>query len=126
MRRSKTDVEGVGEVLYLSEQAMDDLEAMRPESAGAGDRVFGLSEWQLHRGLRAAAKAAGLGDRFSGHSARVGMAQDLAASGIELPALMTADRWTSPTMPARYTRGEIAGRGAVARYYGVYLVKGAM
>ena len=117
VRRSKTDVEGIGEVLYLSEQAMDDLEAMRPDSAGAGDHIYGLSEWQIHRRLRAAAKAAGLGDRFSGHSARVGMAQDLAASGIELPALMTAGRWSSPTMPARYTRGEMAARGAVARYY---------
>ena len=34
---------------------------------------------------------------------RVGMAQDLAASGVELPELMTADRWKNPLMPARYT-----------------------
>ena len=62
-------------------------------------------------------KAAGLGDGFTGHSGRVGMAQDLAAAGVELPALMTAGRWKSSKMPARYTEGQAAGRGAVARYY---------
>ena len=117
VRRSKTDPEGVGVVLYLSVQAMADLEAIRTESVDAQGRIFGLSSRQIHRRLQAAAKAAGLGDGFSGHSARVGMAQDLAASGIELPALMTAGRWSSPTMPARYTRSELAARGAVARYY---------
>ena len=29
------------------------------------------------------------------------MAQDLAASGVELPELMTAGRWKSARMPAR-------------------------
>ena len=37
---------------------------------------------------------------------RVGMAQDLAAAGTELPAPMTAGRWASPAMSARYTAGE--------------------
>ena len=70
-----------------------------------------LADQQIHRRLRAVAKTAGLGDNFSGHSARVGMARDLAASGVALPALMTAGRWTSPTMPARYTRGVGRKRG---------------
>ena len=59
----------------------------------------------------------GLGDGFTGHSGRVGMAQDLAATGVELPALMTAGRWKNSRMPARYTERQAAGRGAVARYY---------
>ena len=63
------------------------------------------------------AERAGLGDGFSGHSARVGMAVDLARSGVELPALMAAGRWSAPAMPARYTSAETAGRGAVARWY---------
>ena len=46
-----------------------------------------------------------------------GMAQDLAATGVELPALMTAGRWKSAKMPARYTERQAAGRGAVAKYY---------
>ncbi len=45
------------------------------------------------------------------------MARDLAAHGTELLALMQAGRWSSPKMPATYTRNEQAGRGAVARYY---------
>ena len=45
------------------------------------------------------------------------MAQDLARSGVELPALMTAGRWKSSRMPARYTERQAAHRGAVARYY---------
>ena len=118
VRRSKRDPEGIGMVLFPSPQTMEDLDAIRDERAGVGDRIFGLSAWQIHRRLRAAAKAAGLGENFSGHSARVGMAQDLAQAGIDLPALMTAGRWSSPTMPARYTRAQLAGRGAVARYYG--------
>ena len=118
VRRSKTDPEGLGTVLYLSRQTVEDLRAIRPEDSAGDDPVFGLSAQQIHHRLRAAARAAGLGDEFSGHSARVGMAQDLAGSGIELPALMTAGRWSSPTMPARYTRSQLAGRGAVARYYG--------
>ena len=45
------------------------------------------------------------------------MAQDLAASGVELPALMTASRWKSSKMPARHTERQAADRGAVAKYY---------
>ena len=66
-----------------------------------GARVFGLSPSQIHRRVNAA--AAGLGKRFRGHSMRVGMAQDLSAAGGELPELMTAGRWESPAMPAKYT-----------------------
>ena len=57
------------------------------------------------------------GEGFSAHSPRVGMAQDLSAADAELPELMTAGRWESPTMPTRYTEAQAAGRGAVARYY---------
>ena len=30
---------------------------------------------------------------------------------------MQAGRWASPDMPAHYARSELAGQGAVARYY---------
>jgi hypothetical protein len=53
----------------------------------------------------------------SGHSARVGMAQDLVAGGADLPEVMQAGQWKSPAMPARYAERLLAGRGAVARYY---------
>lgn len=79
--------------------------------------VFELSPQQIGRRVNAAAKAAGLGEGFTGHSGRVGMAQDLANTGTELPALMTAGRWKNSKMPVRYTERQAAGRGAVARYY---------
>ena len=56
---------------------------------------------QIGRRIDAAAKAAGLGEGFTGHSGRVGMAQDLAASGVELPELMTAGRWKSRSVALR-------------------------
>ena len=119
VRRSKSDQEGAGSSLYLGETAVKDLLAIRPEAAVIDPEalVFGLSISQIERRIRAAALAAGLGDGFSGHSGRVGMAQDLSAAGAELPELMTAGRWRSPEMPAVYTRRQAAGRGAVARYY---------
>lgn len=116
--RSKTDPEGEGAVLFVSAPTMEALRAIRPTDASASDSLFGLSDDQIARRVTAAAEAAGLGEGFTGHSARVGMAQDLARAGTELPALMTAGRWQSPTMPARYTRAEQAGRGAIAKFYG--------
>ena len=115
--RSKTDPEGEGAVLFVSAPTMEALKAIRSVDAKAGDSIFGLSDDQMARRVTAAAAAAGLGEGYTGHSARVGMAQDLARAGTELPALMTAGRWQSPTMPARYTRAEQAGRGAIARFY---------
>ncbi len=116
--RSKTDQEGEGVVLFVSAATMEALRTIRPVGADNGDSLFRLSAEQIGRRISIAAMAAGLGGGFTGHSARVGMAQDLARTGTELPALMTAGRWQSPTMPARYTRGERAGRGAIARFYG--------
>ena len=102
---------------YLGKRSAADLRTIRPDGAQPGDTVFGIGGAQICRRIAAAAKAAGLEGRFSGHSPRVGMAQDLAASGTALPALMQAGRWTSSSMPALYTRSQAAGRGAVARYY---------
>ena len=117
IRRSKTDPEGEGAVCFLSAPTMDSLRAIR---AGAPDdgRVFGLSAGSISRRIGQAAVAAGLGEGFSGHSPRVGMAQDLARAGTALTRLMTAGRWRSSRMPALYTRNETVARGAVAHYYG--------
>ena len=45
------------------------------------------------------------------------MAHDLVKSGVELPALMTAGRWKSAKMSARYTERQTADRGVVPKYY---------
>ena len=117
--RSKTDQAAEGAVLYLGPAAVEALLAIRPQEAviDPGARAFGLSAGQISRRIKTATMMAGLGEGFSSHSARVGMAQDLSAAGAELPELMTAGRRDSPTMPARYTEAQAAGRGAVARYY---------
>ncbi len=112
IRRSKTDPDGEGAVVFVSPQTMAVLASIR-NGAPAALRVFKLSSNQISLRIKNAAIAAGLGDGFSGHSPRVGMAQDLARIGVELPSLMTAGRWRSPTMPAHYTRNETADRGAV-------------
>ena len=119
LHRSKTDQEGEGVALYIGKQAAEALRAIRPDEDSLDPQapVFNLSPQQIGRRVTAAARAAGLGEGFTGHSGRVGMAQDLAATGTELPALMTAGRWTNSKMPARYTERQEAGRGAVAKYY---------
>ena len=118
VRSSKTDPDGAGAILFLSTGTVIALNQIRPQDPDSAATIFGLSARQIARRIASAAAAAGIAGDFAGHSPRVGMAVDLAATGCELPALMTAGRWESPTMPARYTRSESASRGAVARYYG--------
>jgi len=69
--------------------------------------VFGLSDRQISRWIAAAAKAAGLGEGFSGHSGRVGMAQRMTRNGAPAAAVMRQGRWTT-RMVARYTRNVTA------------------
>ena len=119
VRRSKTDQTSEGKVLYLSFRTMADLDAIRPAEAKHGHvAAFRLSSSQIGRRIARSCEVAGFPGAYSGHSPRVGMAQDLAANEAELPALMEAGRWESPTMPARYTRSQAAERGAVANYHG--------
>ena len=119
LRRSKTDQEAEGVTLYIGTEASQALLAIRPaaELLDQGASVFGMTTRNIGKRVTAAAQAAGLGEGYTGHSGRVGMAQDLVKSGVELPALMTAGRWKSSKMPARYTERQAADRGAVARYY---------
>lgn len=56
-------------------------------------------------------------DDASGHSARVGMAQDLTAANATLPSIMQAGGWKSSEMPALYGERINAQRGAVAKFY---------
>ena len=98
-------------------QTMATLRLIRIGKADS-ESVFGLRPNQISKRIKQAAEAAGLGDGFSGHSPRVGMARDLARAGIELPSLMNAGRWRTPSMPAHHTRNETASRGAVAQFHG--------
>ena len=53
--------------------------------------------------------------RISGHSTRVGLNQDLFASGEDLAGIMDALRWKSPRMPLVYNRNLAAEHGAAGR-----------
>ena len=118
VRRSKGDQEATGATLYIGRAAAADLQAIHRPDASREARVFGLRSGRaVSNRIALAAKAAGLIGRFSGHSPRVGMARDLVASGEGLAAVQVAGRWTSAQMPAHYARGELASKGAVARFH---------
>ena len=51
----------------------------------------------------------------SAHSTRVGLNQDLFASGEDLAGIMDALRWKSPRMPLAYNRNLAAEAGAAGR-----------
>src|SRR5271169_143670 len=51
----------------------------------------------------------------SGHSTRVGAAQDLAELDIDLAAITQAGGWKSPRMPLQYAEKINAARSAMAR-----------
>lgn len=108
VRRSKTDQEGQGTVVYLSPQALADLDAIKPDGAAASEPVFGLGPAQLSRRIAAAARHAGLEGTFSGHSGRVGLARRMTARGAPAADVQRQGRWRSPSMIAAYTRGEAA------------------
>jgi site-specific recombinase XerD len=130
IRRSKTDQVGAGEVRWLAPRTVTQLRrwmaaagisegpVFRPVNKGGVVGSMALNAGDVSRILKRLAERAGLeAAAISGHSARVGMAQDLVAGGADLPAVMQAGRWKSPTMPARYAERLLAGRSAVARHY---------
>ena len=130
IRHSKTDQAGAGEVRWLSPRTVTQLRrwlkaaeihdgpVFRPVNKAGIVGATALTGGDVPRILKRLAARAGLDPvGISGHSARVGMAQDLVAGGADLPAVMQAGRWKSPTMPARYAERLLAGRGAVAGYH---------
>jgi hypothetical protein len=54
-------------------------------------------------------------NRVSGHSARVGATQDLAALDIDLAAITQAGGWKSTRMPLQYSEKIATARSAMAR-----------
>ena len=110
--RSKTDVEAQGAVVAITPAAMQALSAIRPAGVGAEVKVFGRSESQIARRVKAIARAAGLEnwEFFSGHSGRVGMARRMAQNGAPTHEIERQGRWKQGGgMVGRYTRGETAG-----------------
>lgn len=130
IRRSKTDQTGQGTVQFVSSATMKALDAYIAAAAVPSDGALfrsinkagaaggRLSDRSVSNAFKRLAAAAGLdAAAVSGHSARVGMCQDLTAAGAALPELMQAGRWKSNAMPARYSERQAAAQGAVARFY---------
>jgi len=131
VRRGKTDQEGAGMVRFLAPDTMKTLlgwieaagitEGALFRSVRKGGRVGGaLDAGDVARLFKAMVRTAGLTPeqvaRISGHSSRVGAAQDMAASDrIEMPAIMQAGGWKSPQMVARYTQRQAARRSGAAK-----------
>ena len=129
VRRSKADPEGEGETVWV---APDSLRLVRAwlargavvdgplfRSVGKGGQVGGaLPPGQVPRILKGMARAAGLPRtvvaNLSGHSTRVGAAQDMIAADLELPKIQQAGRWKSPAMVSRYGERLLARRGGAA------------
>ena len=112
IRCPKTDAQGPGAVVVITPQGLRDLAAIR-QGAPADAPVFGLSAVQITRRIKAAARAAGLGDGFGGHSGRVGLARRMMQNGAPMQTVMLQGRWKSSSMVARYTQNE----GAAALSY---------
>ncbi|MDE2729701.1 MAG: tyrosine-type recombinase/integrase [Gemmatimonadota bacterium] len=128
--RSKTDQEGIGASLFLTARTVDMIKLLQKEADYTTGPLFRrmlkcdrMSDSRLtvdgaRMIIKAAAKLVGI-KGVSGHSLRIGTAQELAQRGATLVELQNAGRWTDTQMPAHYTREQAAGKGAVARLMGI-------
>ena len=117
----KTDRDGRPQMGYLCIDTLAYLQRMA-ELCGRDirdpeEKVFGIGGRQISNRIKAACKHAGLKGSFSGHSPRVGTAQDLKAMGATLLEVMQSGGWSSPKVAARYTEGEALVDGTIARYH---------
>jgi len=130
IRRSKTDTAGEGATAYLSPLTMrlvtEWLESSRLKSGPVFARVVGtngvgdaLTAQIVTAVLRKVGQWVGLDkeewESISGHSCRVGAAQDLLALNIDMASVMQAGRWKDTRMPMRYGEKVSASRGGMAR-----------
>ncbi len=127
--RSKTDQEGEGSTLYVCRETMAAVAAWLKVSGITAGSLFrrvlrngvrgdaALSGSAVRAIIKRRARAAGATGRVSGHSLRVGSAQSLVAAGASTAELMQAGRWTDAATATRYAANELAGRGAVARFF---------
>jgi len=117
LRKSKTDQDSMGKWLRLSQRAgtalMEWIKQL-PEGQEniycglnrAGNISLHLGGGQVNRIYKRIAKKAGLDESIikgiSGHSMRVGAAQDLLSSGASMPIMMQKGRWSKSDTVMRY------------------------
>lgn len=125
VRRSKTDQSHEGVMKWLAPTTVTHVTTWLTRSRIQTGPLFrrvhlsgaigdGLSAEAIHRTLQRLARFADLDTGASGHSCRVGAAQDMVAAGIDLPAVMHAGSWKSPRIPARYAERLLANRSGMA------------
>ncbi|WP_108507846.1 site-specific integrase [Polynucleobacter acidiphobus] len=118
LRKSKTDQDSSGKWLHLSQRAylalLRWIEKLSKEQEylmvgiDRGGRISqsALGSGQINRIYKRIAKNAGLEDglieQISGHSMRVGAAQDLLNSGASMPIIMQRGRWSKSDTVMRY------------------------
>ena len=120
IRRSKTDQLHTGASLYLTKvtnNAIKDMQHIRQELEIPDDdpRIFRLSKGSIYHRIRAACKHAGLTGRYTMHSLRVGVTQDLIAEGFSDAQIMNVLRWKSQTSLSHYGRDLAAERNVIAQ-----------
>ena len=118
---SKNDQTGKGSYVWVSPETVESLDkmdqAMRKNGkAPTDDRIFQLKRYAIANHIKRACEFAGIPGRFSGHSPRIGMAEDLAIVDTTHVKLSHAGRWENPTMAIHYTRRIEASKGAVSQW----------
>jgi integrase len=117
LRKNKTDPQGIGKNLYLSNKAQDALKEWIYKSKISSGKIFraiasshkiksNLDASQIGRIYKKLAEKSNIDSNIiknmSGHSTRIGAAQDLMVSGASMPALMNRGRWTKIDTVIRY------------------------
>ena len=118
LRKSKTDQDSTGKWLHLSQKAhLALMEWMKELPEGREYLIVGidrggriarnsLGSGQINRIYKKIARDAGLNELvvegISGHSMRVGAAQDLLNSGASMPIIMQRGRWSKTDTVMRY------------------------
>jgi integrase len=132
VRKSKTDQFGAGRLAYLSVETVAHLRRWLNAAKLEEGPIFrgirslevmscAFDPYSVGRVLKERASDAGLDKtlvaRLSGHSMRVGAAQDMAAAGIDLGAIMHSGGWKSPDMVMRYIEHLDVQKSGMARLY---------
>ena len=117
LRKSKTDQHGCGKWIHLTSQTMQALHEWLVAAKindgfifrgvrSSGTVTDGLCESRISRIYKTLARKAGFGEsvvqNISGHSMRVGGAQDLLNSGASLPQIMVKGGWAKTDTVLRY------------------------
>lgn len=115
LRRSKTDQEASGRWVHLNQRAQVALHTwldMLQADTGPIFRMInsnnpkGLGASQINRIYKRIAQKAHVDETLvkgiSGHSCRVGAAQDLVKSGASMPMIMSKGRWSKTDTVMRY------------------------